>query len=274
MKRRHAVIYRTLVLLPLLCPILLCAQHVAAAATTDSSQGRMILYRAGASANGSAAITDVTLTGTVRHISGAEEDTGTATLQALTSGETRVEFNLSSGRSVETRFNTPKGFVGKWVGPDGVTHDVPRHNLISEPAWFAPYILLSRLSSTPDITVSDAKSEVKNNRKVTHLTAGRQVTDKKLQRRVAEMIELSSRIELYLDEATLLPSTLTFTTHPDNNGAVNIPVEIRYSDYRTVRGATVPFHVQEFVNDTLIFDLVFESVTFNSGLNAASFEGN
>jgi hypothetical protein len=48
---------------------------------------------------------------------------------------------------------------------------------------------------------------------------------------------------------------------------LDIPVAIYYSDYRDVSGSKIPFHVQKYLNGTLIFDVHLDSVVLNSGLS-------
>ncbi len=38
-----------------------------------------------------------------------------------------------------------------------------------------------------------------------------------------------------------------------------------------LNGAQVPFHVQKFLNNSLLLDFQADSVTFNTGLTASSF---
>ncbi len=64
---------------------------------------------------------------------------------------------------------------------------------------------------------------------------------------------------------------MTFNVHPDSNALLDIPVDVRFSDYRTVSGAKVPFHVQKYLNNGLVLDFQAQSVTLNSGLAASSF---
>jgi len=52
---------------------------------------------------------------------------------------------------------------------------------------------------------------------------------------------------------------------------LDIPVEIRFSDYRPVSGAQIPFHVEKFLNNTLLLDLQFTNAQLNSGLSASLF---
>jgi hypothetical protein len=79
-------------------------------------------------------------------------------------------------------------------------------------------------------------------------------------------------MEIYLNSASGLPVALTSNTQPDNNLLLDIPVEIRFSDYRAVNGAQVPFHVEKYLNNTLILDLHFDAVTLNTGLSVSDFQ--
>jgi len=78
-------------------------------------------------------------------------------------------------------------------------------------------------------------------------------------------------MDLYLDSTTLLPASLTFQVHPDNNMSVDIFVEVLFSDYRAISGVQVPFRVQKYLNNGLALDLQLETATINSGLSASLF---
>jgi hypothetical protein len=80
-----------------------------------------------------------------------------------------------------------------------------------------------------------------------------------------------SQIDVYLDAGTLLPSTMTFTIHPDNDELLDIPAEISFTDYRLVNGVQIPFHVQKSLNNSLSLDIQFQNVSINSGLSAKDF---
>jgi hypothetical protein len=80
-----------------------------------------------------------------------------------------------------------------------------------------------------------------------------------------------SQTEVYLDSQSLLPVAIAFNTHPDNNASMDIPVEIRYSDYRNVNGNRVPFHIQRYIQNGLSLDVAITNVTVNSGLTSGEF---
>ena len=85
------------------------------------------------------------------------------------------------------------------------------------------------------------------------------------------MMQHLTQTEIYLDASTLLPAAVDLNIHPDNNALLDIPIEIRFSDYRPVNGAQIPFHIQQFINNSLALDLKFESAALNAGLSASSF---
>ena len=80
-----------------------------------------------------------------------------------------------------------------------------------------------------------------------------------------------SEANIFLDPSSFLPLAITFNTHPDGNALLDIPIELRFSDYRAVSGIQVPYHVQKFLNNGLILDFHVQTVSLNSGLTASSF---
>jgi hypothetical protein len=265
------------------CTSLAAAQSQQPSPQADSlqatdPQAAALLARSATALRGNAPVSDVTLTGTARRIAGSDDESGQAVLKALATGQSRLDLNLPSGKHSESR-NVAPGFslassssttapIGKWTGPDGATHEIAYHNLIAEPVWSSPAILLAQLQAKPSLVVTNLGQETRNGVAVEHLSitqaaAGTSETDRLMQH--------LSQLDLYLDPATLLPAAVTFNIHPDNNALLDIPVEVRFSDYRTINGAQIPFHIEKFLNNTLLLDLQFTNATLNSGLSASDF---
>jgi hypothetical protein len=236
-----------------------------------SSQASLHLQHSYSKLVGNASIADITLTGTVRRTAGSDDETGTAVLKALATGEARIDLTFPSGSHSEVRANSDKGPVGQWTGLDGVSHEIAYHNLQQDSSWFFPALLLQRLISSSHAALADAGSETRDGRIVEHLTASRLYSGSHLPDNFAKLLNHASQVEVYIDSSTLLPAAIAFDTHPDNDMLRDIPVEIRFSDYRIVNGTQVPFHVQKFFGSGLFLDLQFETVVFNSGVSAASF---
>jgi hypothetical protein len=79
-------------------------------------------------------------------------------------------------------------------------------------------------------------------------------------------------MDFFLDSTTFLPTNVTFNIHPDDNALLDIPIEARFSDYRAINGAQIPYHVQKLVNNNLYLDLQFETAALNTGLVVSQLE--
>ncbi len=232
-----------------------------------SSQAVQYLQRALAALSGNTPISDVTLSGTANYIAGSDDETGTATLKAVV-GAGRMDLNLSSGPRSEIENISGATPAGSWSGPDGVAHAISYHNLLTGPAWFFPaFPVTHRLSS--GYLATYVGHETRDDQAVEHLTIS-QISA--LQSPAgASIVGHLSQMDFFLDSTTFLPAAVAFNIHPDNNALLDIPIEVRFSDYRSVSGAQIPFHVRKYLNNGLILDLQFNNAVLNSGLPASTF---
>jgi hypothetical protein len=239
--------------------------------SSDSSQiqGMSLAVQAFRALTSGSTVNDVTLTGTARRIAGSDDETGAVVLKAMAGGNSRVDLTLPSGARSEVRTNSSAGPAGSWSGVDGVSHPISEHNLMTDSSWFFPALLLGRIISTQGFLVSYVGQETRNGGTVAHLAASQQVTG--VSAKSAAMIQHLSQMDIFLDATTFLPSAIVFNIHPDDNALLDIPIEVRFSDYRAVNGAQVPFHVQKYLNNGLVLDFQAQSVTLNTGLAASSF---
>lgn len=233
-----------------------------------SVQAPALLQSALAALAGTNPVTDITLTGTARRIAGSDDESGTATLKAV-SGASRIDLNLSSGTRSEVCNNLSGSPVGTWSGPDTVSHPISYHNLLLiDPAWFFPIFPISRGLAT-GYAATYVGPETRDSLAVQHLAISKDFSS--VPGADPATFQHLSQVDLYLDSSTYLPVALALNIHPDDNMLLDIPIEVRFSDYRVVNGVQVPFHVQKFLNNGLILDLQFQSVILNSGLPASAF---
>ena len=259
----RATRFTSLVLAILSIPQLTVAQQTA----SSSTQASQLLQKSLAALQGNTSLNDVTLSGTARRIAGSDDETGTATFKGLAVTSSRVDLSLPSGARSEIRTVSKNCPVGSWIGPDGVSHPVANHNLSTDPGWFAAFTLASVLSAQ-NVVVTEIGTETRNGQSVIHLSTGLLTQGGG---DVAKLAQHLSQTDIFLDANTLLPSAFTFNTHPDSNAFLDLPIEIRFSDYRSVNGIQIPFHVQKFLNNSLILDLQFQTAVLNTGLSAADF---
>jgi hypothetical protein len=218
---------------------------------------------------GSQSVTDITLTGTARRIAGSDDESGTATLKALASGAARADFTFPSGARSELANLSATPPAGAWSGPDGISHPIAFHNFFAEPVWFFPAFAVARRLSTSGFASTYVAHETLNGQAVEHLSVSQ--TSSPLIATSDPLFPHLTQVDFYLDSTTLLPATITFNIHPDNNELFDIPVQVTFSDYRLVNGVQVPFHIQKFINNSLVLDFQAQSVTTNSGLSPSVF---
>lgn len=89
----------------------------------------------------------------------------------------------------------------------------------------------------------------KNGSAVIHITASFQFPG--YSAKGAAFLNHLSETQIYLDATTFLPVAIGFNIHPDGNSLIDIPVE--------------------FINNSLVLDLQFNSALLNSGLSATTF---
>src|SRR5713226_8894783 len=110
----------------------LLSTSLAAQQTASSSpQALTLLQNSLAALMGGHSLTDVTLSGTARRIAGSDDETGTAVLKAISSGASRVDLSLPSGQRNELLNTSVSPSAGTWSGPDGISHAVAYHNLLT-----------------------------------------------------------------------------------------------------------------------------------------------
>lgn len=225
-----------------------------------------ILSQAEAALTGSVAVKDITLAGSAERIAGGDDDTGSVSYKAVL-GSSRLDLSFGSGVSTEVRSTTANGVAGSWIGPDGVSHAMIGHNLMTDVGWFPLFTVGDILSSKKSV-LTYVGTETHNGSTTIHVMVFQQATTASGD--PAILPQHLSQVDLYLSPTTFLPVAVAFNIHPDNDALIDIPIEVRFSDYRTIGGVTVPFHVQKFLNNGLYLDLQFQNAVINSGLNANS----
>jgi hypothetical protein len=237
--------------------------------TTTSPQAAAVLLQSAKVLSGSTAINDVTLTGTVEWIAGSEDETGTATLKGI-NGSHRLDLTFRNGTRSEIASVSNGVPFGNWVGLDSSSHAIANHNLMSDSGWF-PAFTLAKLISSSNTVLTYIGQETKDGASVIHIRASQLFPS--MSGDSASLMQHLTQVDIFLDSTTLLPVSYLFNSHPDNNALLDIPTEIRYSNYQNVSGAQIPFHLQRYLNNTLILDLQIQSASLNTGVTAAQIVG-
>ena len=230
---------------------------------TSSPQAATLLTQSTKALIGAITVNDVTLTGTVEWIAGSDDETGSATYKGLNASY-RLDMSFRNGTRSEIVSTAGGGPAGSWIGPDGVSHSIANHNLMTDAGWFPAFTLASLLSAA-NSTLTYIGQETRNGGTVIHITAAQQFPY--LSGDAATRMQHLTQVEIYLDSSTLLPVSYVYNSHPNDNLLLDIPTEIDYSNYQNFGGALIPLHVQKSVNNSLLFDLQFQNASVNTGLS-------
>jgi hypothetical protein len=237
----------------------------AATAPTSDPQAVAFAAKSIAAMTGGSAIADVTLSGNVTRIAGSDQQTGTATLTAKGFAESRLDLALSGGSRSEARNASAGPNVGNWLGPDGVIHAVASQNCFTDTSWFYPALgSLAAAATNPNVVLAYLGQVNQQQASYQHIQAYTYNS-------ILPSAQAQSTTDFYLDSQTLLPSIVMFNEHPDNESTVNIAVQVMFSDYRNVSGAMIPFHIQRYVNDSLVLDIQLTSASVNTGISDSNF---
>lgn len=215
---------------------------------------------------GGTSINDVTLTGTVTW---SGNDTGTATLRALGTGESRMDLALSAGTRTEIRDAQTGNTLGQWFNPDTTSGYIAAQNCMTDAVWFFP--VLGSLTQPSGVVLLYIGQETRNGGPVQHLQS---YVYQPYSPPIGPSPQQLSTMDFYLDANTLLPVAITFNAHPDSDATTNLLIEVDFSNYQTANGIDVPMHVQKYQQGNLLVDLLISGELFNSGLPLSTFTIN
>lgn len=238
---------------------------IAQSTSSQSLQALRVLQNSYSALVGTVAVNNLTLTGSSEWIAGSDDEVGTATYRAVPSAN-RLDLAFPNGTRSEIRSNASGVPSGTWIGLDAVSHAMANQNLMSDAGWF-PAFTLGNLISSSNTVLTYIGQETRNGASVVHISASQLFPN--LSGDSAVLMQHLTQVDIYLDPTTSLPVSYVFNSHPDSNALLDIPTEIRYSNYQNNGGAQIPFHVQKFINNTLTIDLQFQNAALNSGITAA-----
>jgi hypothetical protein len=230
------------------------SSSVAGSAQTTSLQ--QLIAQANQAFAGSSSVSSIVLTGSVESYAGSSQN-GTITLTARVDGSSSVQMELGSGASGQTQDTFANGQGCAWSGADGVSHPAVGHNCLVPLAWFLPEVAFfsAQLPATGALSSALTASGPSISWAMTPSVNAN-----------AQLTALLTHIGFYslaFDPSTLLPTSFSYLAHPDSTASIDIPVTIQYSDYRTVSGVSVPFHIQRYFNGVLSLDITISNAALS-----------
>jgi hypothetical protein len=250
-------------------PALAQQSSTSPASVTKDPQAVSLAIASVAALSGNVQIGDVTLTGTGTRIAGSDIESGTFSLKGLGTGDSRTDLNLTSGLRSEIRNQDTGGPQGFLLTPGASVGSIAQHNCMTSAVWFFPALSVLSQTSDPTLNVVFVDQETKLGVAVDRIRFSLQSPNLS----ASDNLTLGqlTQTDVYLDSSSHLPVAMVFNTHPNNDALTNIVVEIDFSAYQTVNGVSVPFRIQQLLNNSLTLDLTVTSAGINQGLTDTDF---
>lgn len=231
-------------------------------------QAIALAAKAIAALSGGTPITDVTLTGTVTRTAGADVETGSVTMKALGTVNSRIDLSTTAGTRSEIRTNASGSPQGAWIGLDGTSHAMAYHNCMTDAVWFFPVFSILSQAASANTLASYIGQETRNGASVQHLHFTQPFSAANDPN--GFLTSLTGE-DIYLDATSFLPVAVIFNTHADNDALTNFTVEVDFSNYQASGSSQAPMEIQELLNNSPLLNIAIQTVTLNSGLTTSIF---
>lgn len=203
-----------------------------------------------AAVTGGRSFSAVSLTATAEWTAGSLQESGTAQLQANLDGSTNVQLTLGKASRTEVQTKADPLRTCTWTDATGKSYDVLGPNCLIAIPWFAPNLFVQSPAVLPPILVSTDDGTVSKDSSTFHeVSYLLNLTNANAS--LAKRMVSQSSVNVFYDPRTFLPVSLEYFIHPDDNDSQNIPVRVVFSNYQSVSGVMLPFHLERYINHTL-----------------------
>lgn len=214
--------------------------------------------------SGGKTVQRVQLSGSATWKAGGLEDSGTVSLTASADGSSEMQlFLASTGQRTETQAAGGPDATCQWAGADGHTHEIRSGACWRPVNWLLPTLSLQPSLLNANTGIVDLGSGAVGSNPIIYRHLQSQFVFPDLSKSTVADVMQRSTTDVGLDPVSLLPAALTYSVHPDNGAMMLISIEVRYSDYRVVGGAQIPFTIQRYVNGSLQLQISISSAQVN-----------
>jgi hypothetical protein len=213
---------------------------------------------------GGQVVQSVQLSGNATWYAGSLEDSGTVSLTASTDGSSQMQLALATtGQRAESQTGAGASATCQWSGDNAVAHSVNPVNCWRPALWFLPALSLQPSLLPSYLGTVDLGSGTVGASTTVYRHLQSQLAFTGLPSTLTTQITQRSTTDLGLDPTSFLPAVLAYSVHPDNGAQISIAIQVLYSNYQTVNGVQIPFHIQRYVNGSLQLDILISSAQIN-----------
>lgn len=208
----------------------------------------------------------IKLSGTATWSTASSDSPGSLSLEVLGTNFSRIDVGAAS--IVEVRDSSSSMPAGQWTDAEGTLHDMAMHNCWAAAGWFLPHAFITAALGGDAAAVYMGR-ETHNGLTVDHILYQRIVPAKTTA--AAKLYSRLTAVDLYTDPTTSVPLFVDFNLHPDADMKTDLPVEMRFFDYRQVNGFLVPFRIERFLQGDLQFDAVIDQAIPHAPISSSDF---
>lgn len=229
---------------------LIALMLIVAAGSVRAQTGTTLL--AGSLKSLGSRVESLSLSGAAEFVAGSTDETGSFTAQCALNGSSKLNLQVGEFSRAETRLSNVGTPSGSWTDEQGTSHTMASHNVMTPASWFCPTVMISDILNNAKLSVKFVGQESRNGVSVDHVVVSVLPVDSTA---VQTWMANLSQTDIFLDSSSLLPVETDFNVHPDNDATVNIPVEIRFSNYVESAGVWQPATIEKYINSTLTLTL-------------------
>jgi hypothetical protein len=190
------------------------------------------------------------LTANAEWVAGSQHESGTAQLMASVDGSTNVQLNLGQASRTEVQTAANPFRTCTWSNSAGTSYSIMGANCFIAIPWFAPGLFTQSSSVLPALLTTSDDGEITKDNEILHQVRFLLNRQGMNTASTQQLIALST-VKVFYNPQTLLPDSLEYNIHPDDNDLQNIDVKVVFSNYQSVSGMMVPFHIERYIHHTL-----------------------
>lgn len=216
---------------------------------------------------GAAAIQDTVVHATVTPPASLGGNPGTLTITTKGAGMLRTD-GAGGGKTASTIFNNGRELRSTGQGWTSAHASNATHERIAH----LPALMLFYEIARAEISVAYVGEETLEGHSVHHISIARVTNTGNAS--VDQTLTHNSELEVFVDAQTNMIAKISYRHVAENDWRQSLPMEIYYSDYRTVNGIAIPFHQRHVYAGHPIGEIEITSVAVNQGTPDAMFKGN
>jgi hypothetical protein len=199
--------------------------------------------------------------GSIVTTAGSLNEDGALVLKTRRTNQTSEDIQTAHGSKTVFSKNQATRFTGS--SPTVLSLELA----LSSQSAVLPLTLISGALNNPDSGFSFIGLETLNEKTTIHIRTWNSFTSN------PDLQPLTSFTykDIWIDANSFLPVKLSYTRRDSGGATYSIPVEVNYSDYKTVAGFTYPLNVQISIDGTPWASVTVNNVSLNVGLSDADF---